>query len=220
MAEPQEANKPAGSAESGKAVFGVSAEERLIDLPGLLEDLVAEGFLSRRQAEDVIIAPRTQREQGMHPMEIVAAREYDNRNDPGHKLDLETMTTWLAERARQPYLRIDPLQINVNAVTEVMSYAFAQRHHILAVEVSDDEVVIASGQPWMFQWEGMLTQTLRGRRIRRVVAQPGGHHPLCARVLHHGAFGVPGGAGRTRSLRHRQLRAASGTRAAQVAGRQ
>ena len=53
-----------------------------------------------------------------------------------------------------------------------MSYAFAQRHHILALEVSDDEVVIASAQPYMFQWEGMLTQTLRGRRIKRVVVNP------------------------------------------------
>ncbi len=172
MAEPQEADKATTPAGGGKAVFGVSAEERLIDLPGLLEEFVTEGFISRRQAEDVIIAPRTQREQGMHPMEIVAARDYENRAEPGRKLDLEFMTLWLAERARQPYLRIDPLKINVNAVTEVMSYAFAQRHHILAVEVSDDEVVIASGQPWMYQWEGMLTQTLRGRRIKRVVANP------------------------------------------------
>ena len=148
------------------------AEERLIDLPSLLEDLVSEGYISRRQAEDIIIAPRTQRELAMHPMEIVAAREYENRNDPGNKLDLETMTLWMSDRARQPYMRIDPLQINVNAVTEVMSYAFSQRHHILAVEVTDDEVVIASGQPHMYQWEGMLTQTLRGRRIRRVVANP------------------------------------------------
>ncbi len=176
-ARPVEANelrgdKPGKAPGSGRASFGVAAEERLIDLPRLLEDLVAGDFISRRQAEDVLIAPRTKRELGMHPMEIVAAREYENRNQPGRKLDLETMTTWLADKARQPYLRIDPLQINVNAVTEVMSYAFAQRHHLLAVEVTDDEVVIASGQPFMYQWEGMLSQTLRGRRIRRVVANP------------------------------------------------
>jgi len=82
------------------------------------------------------------------------------------------MTLWLAERARQPYLRIDPLKVNVNKVTEVMSYAFAQRHNILAVEVTDEEVVIASAQPFMYQWESMLTQTLRGRRIKRMVTSP------------------------------------------------
>lgn len=149
-----------------------SGTERLLDLPIFLEALVQDGYISQRQAEDVLIAPRTQREVGMHALEIIATREFDNRRNPGHQLDLETLTLWMAERANQPYVRIDPLGINVNAATEVMSYAFAQRHNILAIEVADDYVVIASGQPYMFQWESMLTQTLRGRRIRRVVCNP------------------------------------------------
>ena len=74
--------------------------------------------------------------------------------------------------SHQPYYRIDPLKVNVNKTTEVMSYAFAQRHNILAVEVREEEIVIASAQPFMAAWEGMLVQTLRGRRIIRVVANP------------------------------------------------
>ena len=147
-------------------------QERLIQLPNLLEELTEKGYLTKRQAEDILIAPRTQKELSQHPMEIIAAREFDNGNNPGHKLDLETMGRWLADNSGQPYLRIDPLDINVSAITQVMSYAFAQRHNILAVEVNDEEVVIASGQPYMYQWETMLTQTLRGRRIRRVVSNP------------------------------------------------
>ncbi|MBH81030.1 MAG: type II secretion system protein E [Gammaproteobacteria bacterium] len=147
-------------------------QERLIQLPNLLEELTEKGYLTKRQAEDILIAPRTQKELSQHPMEIIAARELDNGHNPGHKLDLETMGRWLADNSGQTYLRIDPLDINVSAITQVMSYAFAQRHNILAVEVNDDEVVIASGQPYMYQWETMLTQTLRGRRIRRVVSNP------------------------------------------------
>jgi general secretion pathway protein E len=147
-------------------------QERLLDLPTLLDDFVQEGFISQRQAEDVLIAPRTKKELTQHPMEIIAAREYENRHSPGHLFDLEVMTDWMAEKARQPAIRVDPLKINVKAVTEVMSYRFAQRHQILALDVQDDEVVIASSQPFMYQWEGMLTQTLRGRRIRRVVVNP------------------------------------------------
>jgi general secretion pathway protein E len=149
-----------------------SYQEQLIDLPVLLDQLVQQQFVSQRQAEDILIAPRTKKELTQHPMEIVAERELDNRNKPGHKLDLETLTLWLCEKSGQEYLRIDPLDINVNAVTEVMSYAFAQRHNILAVEVTDDQVIIASAQPYMSAWEGMLTQTLRGRRIKRVITSP------------------------------------------------
>ncbi len=146
--------------------------ELLLDLPVLLEGLVEDEFISQRQAEDILIAPRTGKEVSMHPLEIIASKELENRRDAGKPLDLETMTLWLSQRTNQPYVRIDPLSINVNAATEVMSYAFAQRHNILAIEVADDYVVIASGQPYMYQWESMLTQTLRGRRIRRVICNP------------------------------------------------
>jgi len=160
------------TAGSSKLSERLSDGERVLDLPAVLDQLVHEGCISQRQAEDVLIAPRSKKELYQHPLEIIAAREFDNRNKPGAPLDLETLTDWLCRLSGQPYLRIDPLKINVNAVTEVMSYAFAQRHNILAVDVSDDEVVVASGQPFMYQWETMLTQTLRGRRIRRVVANP------------------------------------------------
>lgn len=175
-AEPDAGTVPVQAAPLGQGKLAErlssSAGERLLDLPAVLDQLVQDGYVSQRQAEDVLIAPRSKKELTQHPLEIVAAREYENRNKPGSLLDLETLTDWLCHISRQPYLRIDPLKINVNAVTEVMSYAFAQRHNILAVEVTDDEVVIASGQPFMYQWETMLTQTLRGRRIRRVVANP------------------------------------------------
>ncbi len=179
-ASPKAADAAAGSASrySDHRGFGGRSNpfdagaEILLDLPVVLDALVEDGYISQRQAEDVLIAPRTKRELSMHPLEIVAFREFENRRHEGHPLDLETLTLWLCERGGQDYERIDPLKINVNAVTEVMSYAFAQRHNILALEVADDYVVIASGQPYMYQWESMLTQTLRGRRIRRVVCNP------------------------------------------------
>jgi hypothetical protein len=146
--------------------------ERLLDLRSVLDDLVRAKRVSQREAEDLLIAPRTQRQLHMHPLEYIAEQEFDDLTRPGKKLDLEVLTHWLCELAGQPYYRIDPLKVNVNRTTEVMSYAFAQRHNILAVEVKEDEVVIASAQPFMSSWEGMLAQTLRGRRIQRVVTNP------------------------------------------------
>ena len=66
---------------------------------------------------------------------------------------------------------IDPLKINVGAISEVMSKAFAERHHILAVEVNPDEVLIASAEPYIRGWESNLQHTLR-KPIRRVIADP------------------------------------------------
>ncbi len=106
-----------------------------------------------------------------HPLEFLAAQQLDDLQRPGKKLDLETLTVWLAERAGQPYLRIDPLKIDVAAVTPLMSYAFAQRHSILAVAVDASAVTIASSQPFVHGWEANLTHVLK-RPIKRVVANP------------------------------------------------
>lgn len=163
-----------GAASGGQpAPFGVHRQsERLLDLKTVLDDLVADRLISQRQAEDIFVKPRSQQELALHPLEVVAKQGYDHALKEGRKLDLDTLTHWLCGRAGQDYFRIDPLEVNVNRATEVMSYAFAHRHNILAVEVTDHEVVIASAQPHMYQWETMLTQTLRNRRIRRVIANP------------------------------------------------
>ncbi len=150
----------------------IRAPEKLIELRSVLDDLVREGRVGQRDAEDVLIAPRTQQQLQMHPLEVIADRELSDRAVDGGAIDLEMLTQWLCDASGQPGVRIDPLKINVNKSTEVMSYAFAQRHNILAIDVGDDVVVIASAQPFMYQWEGMLTQTLRGRRIERVVTNP------------------------------------------------
>ena len=146
--------------------------ERLLDLRSVLDDLVRAKIVTQRDAEDILIAPRTSKQLHMHPLEIIAERELDDLRRPGRKLDLDELTHWLCDISAQPYYRIDPLKVNVNKSTEVMSYAFAQRHNILAVEVHEEEIVIASTQPFMTAWEGMLAQTLRGRRIQRVVTNP------------------------------------------------
>jgi general secretion pathway protein E len=146
--------------------------ERLLDLRSVLDDLMRSKIVTQRDAEDILIAPRTQKQLHMHPLEIIAERDLDDPRRPGRKLDLDELTHWLCEISGQPYYRIDPLKVNVNKTTEVMSYAFAQRHNILAVEVHEEEIVVASTQPFMSAWEGMLNQTLRGRRIQRVVTNP------------------------------------------------
>ncbi|MBN2978681.1 GspE/PulE family protein [Pseudomonas lactucae] len=84
---------------------------------------------------------------------------------------LETLTRWLAQHVGQPYLRIDPLKIDVATVVPLMSHAFAQRHGILAVAVDAQSVTIASAQPLVTAWEAGLAQVLK-RSITRVVANP------------------------------------------------
>lgn len=149
-----------------------TAPERLLDLNEVLAELVKQGRIDQDMAEHCLAARRGHAATlSMHPLEYIATQQLDDALRPGRTLDLESLTLWLAEWAQQPYLRIDPLKIDVVAITPLMSYAFAQRHKILAVAANSTEVTIASAQPFMRSWEANLAHVLR-RPIKRVVANP------------------------------------------------
>ncbi len=153
------------------SVLNSPPQDRPLDLADLLRELVAQGRVAQDSAEQCLTVRRSAVANQQHPLEFLAAQQLDDLQRPGKKLDLETLTVWLAERAGQPYLRIDPLKIDVAAVTPLMSYAFAQRHSILAVAVDASAVTIASSQPFVHGWEANLTHVLK-RPINRVVANP------------------------------------------------
>ena len=132
--------------------------DQRLELHQLLPALVEGRLIPPDIAQRLLALPASNTQ---HPLETIAA----------HGPDLETLTAWLAQHAGQPYLRIDPLKIDVAAVVPLMSHAFAQRHAILAVAVDTHTVTVASAQPLVSSWEAGLAQVLK-RSIKRVVANP------------------------------------------------
>jgi general secretion pathway protein E len=141
--------------------------EHQLTLKELLAGLVTDGRIT---------AGDLRRLQGLstgavHPLVFLAEQKLPDLAAPGETLTMPRLLDWLSTRCEQAVVEIDPLKINVAAVAEVMSRAFAERHHILAVEVTDEEVVIASAQPYQRAWQSNLEHVLR-RTIRRVLADP------------------------------------------------
>jgi len=141
-----------------------------LDLRAFLDVLLTQGHIGREALEEVVQNRRGEALK-LHPLIWIAEQELDDLKRPGKKLDLETLTQKLAQLSNQPYYRIDPLTIDAAKVTQVMSYAFTQRHRIMAVEVHANEVVIASAEPFVSSWEADLEQAIR-KPVKRVVANP------------------------------------------------
>ncbi len=148
-----------------------SGHDRSLDLRVFLDVLVHEGHITKEDLETVVNGRRGAAANKMHPVAWIAEQNLDDIKNPGKKLDIETLTHKLANLAGQPYVRVDPLSIDAAKVTAVMSYAFAQRHKIMALEVTPNDVVIASAEPFTVSWEADLAHILR-KPIRRVVANP------------------------------------------------
>ena len=142
-----------------------------LDLPTAVSDLVRSGHLTQSMADEVLSGHRTVNQAQLHPLEYIASLELKDASQPDKTLELERLTEWLATLSGQAYWSIDPLKMDVASITPVMSHAYAVRHDILAVETSDDEVVIASAHPWYVGWEENL-QHVNRKAIRRVVANP------------------------------------------------
>src|SRR6056297_2763190 len=141
--------------------------ESRLSLATLARELYQDGVISERDMSRVnhSVAIR------VHPLVYLAEQRLEHASRPGAVLDMDALLAWLGERTGQAVYEIDPLRIDVPAVAEVMSRAFAERHRILAVEVLRDEVVIASCEPYLRGWESNLEHTQR-KSVRRVLADP------------------------------------------------
>ena len=132
--------------------------------------LVDEGELTQEQAEKILTAHLGQQSRKHHPLELIAQHQLTSEST-GKSLTLEYLTQWLARWSGQAYFHIDPLQVDAPGIARVMSYAFAERNAILAVKIEQDQVWIASAQPFKSDWEENLRHVLR-KEIHRVVANP------------------------------------------------
>jgi len=147
--------------------LGEQLMEHRLSLSTLAHDLNADGRLSDADLALIGKAPLVK----VHPLVFLAEKKMPDAATPDKTLDMDSLLLWLAAKVDQEVYPIDPLKINVSAVAEVMSQAFAERHRILAVEVNADEVVIASSEPYIRAWEKNLEHVLR-KPVRRVLADP------------------------------------------------
>lgn len=148
--------------------------EQRLDLRQLIDWPIADGLIETAEIEGLkrlALLHASSRERDLHPLVWIAERHLNSSLPPHAELGLETLTQWLAQRAGLPYRRIDPLNIDVYAVTEVVPKADAARYRILPLAVTDQEVEFATAEPYEREWEADLGHVLR-RGIRRVIANP------------------------------------------------
>ncbi|MFC4818966.1 GspE/PulE family protein [Dokdonella ginsengisoli] len=145
---------------------------RRLELDETLAALLADGLLIEADVKRVRADVRTARGRTeLHPLTLVANLKLADARHPDKPLSLEVLTQWLSVRAGLPYLKIDPMKIDVAAVTQVVSHAYAQRYRILPVAVSEMQVVFATSEPFDTRWLADLAHILR-RDVQRVVANP------------------------------------------------
>ena len=108
----------------------------------------------------------------IHLFEEIASLSIRSLKADDKFLNVDTLMYWLSLECQLDVFHIDPLKVNVPQITSIMSFEFAKRHKILAIESTPSEVVIATAQPFIIKWKTLLEQTLSGRKVRCVLCLP------------------------------------------------
>ncbi len=138
-------------------------------LQDVLTALVAQGIITQEEA-GYVKAQAKRLGQNLHPLEIVANCHLAGCGMTA-AVTLSGLTDWLAKWAQLDRVHIDALHVDALKTTAVMSLAFAHRNGLLCLDVSEDQVVIATLQPFETDWLVSLEQVLE-KTVRRVVANP------------------------------------------------
>lgn len=142
-----------------------------VDVRWCLDALLKDGKISQRDVNLIATTPRRKDQLQWHPLQFIASFDLTDATTQ-QKLTLPLLSQWLAEKAEVPFFRIDPLKVNVPAVTAIMSFEYAERHRILAVAVDSETITIGSDQPFYDDWLENLSHIVRPRQIVRVMLNP------------------------------------------------
>ncbi|MEH0167700.1 GspE/PulE family protein [Paucibacter sp. JuS9] len=152
--------------------------------PDARPELKPEGRLEWRQLlrwlveDEIIDAEQAQKmeqrfaagDSSLHPLVRLGSAGLV-RKSAGKPLEVEVLTEWLATRAKLPYLRIDPLKVDVGRVSDVMSGSYAEAKRCLPIQVGLTDVTIATSEPFDTSWMAQIESHTR-KTIKLVIANP------------------------------------------------
>jgi general secretion pathway protein E len=150
------------------------APPKTLDLQQIFTWLLADGVLAKPDAKaayNQALAILKNSSIAMHPLVAVAQCKLHSAGTPHKLLTLDWLTEWMAGKAKLPFFRIDPLKIDFTRVADVMSATYAARFNILPIELTPTEVVVATAEPFISEWEAEIAKITR-RNVKLVIANP------------------------------------------------
>ena len=145
-------------------------KQHKLKLMEVLDMLVADGMIGKAEAEE-LYNERHLRRHDDHPLTIIAGKTWRSHLPPQRILTLDILTEWLANKVGLEYLHIDPLKIDFSNLVDLMSIDYANRFSIMPIRIEGNELVVATAEPFLRDWEDTVKHTSR-KDIRRVISSP------------------------------------------------
>ena len=144
--------------------------EHKLKLTEVLDMMIVDGMVGKTEAE-TLIAERRLHRQDAHPLTVISDKHWKSQKSPHRILTLDVLTEWLAKHVGMEYFHIDPLKIDFSDLTDLMSIDYANRFAIMPLRIEGGDLVVATAEPFLRDWESTLKHTSR-KNVRRVISSP------------------------------------------------
>lgn len=140
--------------------------DRIKSITSIAQALFDDGLINESDMQRAKKAPVDN-----HPISSIVKLGIADQTNGGRALTGEVLGEWWARQINAEYYSVNPLKVDVKAVTAIMSFNYAKMHRLLPVEVKAREVVIGSAEPDNDSWKAAVEQTT-GKKIRTVFVRP------------------------------------------------
>ncbi len=144
--------------------------EHKLKLSEVLDMLVGDKIIDRDNA-DALIAERRIHRNDDHPLAVIAERAWKSKLSPHRVLNIDNLAEWMAKHVGLEYLHIDPIKVDFSNLTDLMSIDYANRFAIMPIRIDGNDLVVATAEPYLRDWESTVKHTSR-KNIHRVFASP------------------------------------------------
>ncbi|MBK8814633.1 MAG: type II/IV secretion system protein [Methylococcaceae bacterium] len=141
-----------------------------LDINRIIDWLIEDGILSDEhtvKCRELAIGNFKDK----HPLKIISEAQVSDQTNLGKLLTLEALTVWIAAKVDLPYYYIDPLKIDIPTVTTLYSKNYALNYKILPIVFNKNEIIIATAEPYIRNWESDLVR-MHKCTIKRVFSNP------------------------------------------------
>ena len=152
----------------------------------LCDILIKAGKLTLEQAREIKVKQDVQRmkllkargeslnrgrmhlEDEVSAIEVAASLNFEIPGAPGLILSEDLITELVAQNAGLPFKKIDPLKLNPEVTTQILSRAFARRSISVPIEREDDSLTLAVADPYNIEVIENIERM--GYKVKRVVS--------------------------------------------------
>jgi general secretion pathway protein E len=124
---------------------------------------------------------RALRRADLSPVELLASFAFSDARREADRIDEDRITKALAESIGLPYVKIDPLKLDVQLITRTLSRPFARKHAVLPLERRSGTLVVATANPFDRELFENL-HGLTGMAIEPVLSAPADIHRAIAEI--------------------------------------